>query len=239
VCALLEEKGIAPAAELERIARDPEWLKSQGISGETADGYLFPETYRFKKPSSPRKVLETLVRQHRIVYEELRKEHTKSLGRLKKELAWGDREVVVMASIVEKETGDPAERGQVASVFYNRLTKDSFKSRLLQTDPTIRYGCTVPLHKSAACRAWDPAGRLYTRQLEDSDNPYNTYRHAKLPPGPISNPGRASLAATMAPPETDYFYFVAKDWRSHCLKLCTVFSKTAKEHEDNVKKYQK
>jgi UPF0755 protein len=233
VCALIAAAGIADAGELEKLARDPTWLKEQGITGDTADGYLFPDTYEFKVPSTPKSVLERLVRRHREVYDELSKKHAKTLGKLKKDLSWGDREVVVMASIVEKETGAPEERPRVASVFFNRLLLSSFKSHRLETDPTIRYGCTIPVQKSAACREWNPAGRLFRKQLDDVDNPYNTYQHAGLPPGPISNPGRASMEAAMDPEKSEFLYFVAKDERHH------VFSKTYEEHARWVEKYQK
>ncbi|HKA88972.1 MAG TPA: endolytic transglycosylase MltG [Haliangiales bacterium] len=233
VLALIGQAGVAEATELEALARDPEWLKQAGIEGETVEGYLYPDTYRFKKPSPPKVVLETVLKQHRIVYDELAKKHARSLDRLKKQLGWGDREVVTLASIVEKETGDPAERARVASVFVNRLTLASFPSRRLETDPTIRYGCTVPRDRSKACRDWDPSGRLHRAQLDDGDNAYNTYQHAGLPPGPISNPGRASLEAAMAPEPSGYLYFVAKDERTH------VFSKTYEEHARWVQKYQK
>ncbi|HEY2732855.1 MAG TPA: endolytic transglycosylase MltG, partial [Polyangiales bacterium] len=135
--------------------------------------------------------------------------------------------------IVEKEAVDPAERPTIAQVFINRLTFPSFKSRRLETDPTIRYGCTVPVQKSAACQSWDKAGRLHRAQLDDKDNPYNTYQHDGLPPGPICNPGKASLLATLTPDGSDYLYFVAKDARNHA------FAKTLAEHERNVKRYQK
>lgn len=233
VCAIIATAGVADAAELEKLARDPAWLKEQGIAGDTADGYLFPDTYSFKVPSTPQMVLERLVRHHREVYDELAKAHAKDLARLKKDLGWTDREVIVMASIVEKETADAQERPRVASVFYNRLLLPSFKTHKLETDPTIRYGCTIPVEKSAACREWDPAGRLFRKQLDDVDNPYNTYQHPGLPPGPISNPGRASIAAAMDPEKSDYLYFVAKDERSH------VFSKTYEEHTRWVQKYMK
>ncbi len=232
VFALLGQAGIADPTELEAIARDPEWLKQAGIEGDTVEGYLYPDTYRFKKPSPAKVVLETMLKQHRIVYDELSKKHARALDKLKKQLGWGDREVVVLASIVEKETGDPAERPRVASVFVNRMTLAGFPSRRLETDPTIRYGCTIPREKSKACADWDPAGRLHRAQLDDADNAYNTYQHAGLPPGPISNPGRASLEAAMAPEQSAYLYFVAKDERTH------VFSKTYEEHARWVQKYQ-
>jgi UPF0755 protein len=233
VFAAIERAGIATAAELEAVARDKVWLREHGIEGETAEGYLFPDTYELRKPSKASAVLDRLVKRHREVYDEERKKHAKSLERLQKDLKWGDREIVIMASIVEKETADPSERRRVSSVFYNRLTLPSFKTRRLETDPTIRYGCTIPTVKSDACLKWDPAGRLFRAQLDDTDNKYNTYRHAGLPPGPISNPGRESLAAAMDPEKSEYLFFVAKDERSH------VFSKTFEEHNRWVDKYQR
>src|SRR5262249_37174813 len=232
VFAIIDASGVAPAADLEALARDAEWLKQQGIDGETAEGYLFPDTYRWKKPTPARAVLETLVKRHHIVYDELRKKHAKTLEKLQKQLDWGDKEIVILASIVEKETGDPAERPRVASVFVNRLTLPSFPSRRLETDPTVRYGCLVPVEKPPSCQAWDPAGRLHRAQLDDAENPYNTYQRKGLPPGPIANPGRSALEATMAPETSSYLYFVAKDERSH------VFSKTYEEHARAVEKYQ-
>jgi UPF0755 protein len=232
VCALIAASGIADAAALEAVARDPAWLADQGIAGDTAEGYLFPDTYRFKVPTPPRKVLEVLVRRHREVYAELAKTHDGRLAKVKKDLDWTDREIVVMASIVEKETGAPPERRMVASVFYNRLLRKEFPSHRLETDPTIRYGCTIPPTKSPGCVGWDIGDRLHRAQLDDDKNLYNTYRHPGLPPGPISNPGRASLAAAMDPDRTDYFYFVAKDEKTH------VFSKTYEEHRRWVEKYQ-
>jgi UPF0755 protein len=234
VAQLIEAAGIAPAVELEALARDPAWLKSQGIDGETADGYLFPDTYRFKKPTPARNVLETLVKQHRTVFAELRAKHQKSVDDLcgNAKLGWGaacEHDLVIMASLVEKETGSAGERPRVASVFYNRMTLSSFGSHRLETDPTIRYGCTIPAHKSEPCKAWDPSGPLHKLQLDDADNPYNTYQHAGLPPGPIANPGRASLEAAMAPEQTEYLYFVAIDEKTH-------FSKTFGEHDRWVQK---
>jgi UPF0755 protein len=230
----LDAAGIAPAVELEALARDPVWLKSVGIDGEVADGYLFPDTYRFKKPTPAKTVLEALVKKQHVVFAELRAKHQKSVEEIcaQPKLAWGDaceRNLVVMASLVEKETGNSGERGKVASVFYNRLILSSFPSHRLETDPTLRYGCTIPAHKSEACKVWDPAGQLLKVQLDDVDNPYNTYQHAGLPPGPIANPGRASLEAAMAPEKTEYLFFVAIDDKTH-------FSRTYEEHEKWVKK---
>jgi UPF0755 protein len=221
----------AGRAELGRLARDPAFLKELGIPAENVEGYLFPDTYRFRKPTPPRAVLEALIRRHRAVWDELLAEHKGTLGPLRERLGWGPHEVVIMASIVEKEAVVDEERRTIASVFYNRLLSPTFPSRRLETDPTIRYGCIVPPVKSKACQAWDPAGRLRRAQLDDRDNLYNTYQHAGLPPGPIGNPGRRSIAAAMNPETTDYFFFVARDARTH------VFSRTFAEHNRMVDKY--
>jgi len=231
--ALLEQAGVARASELEVLARDPEFLRKHAIAGETVDGYLFPDTYKFVVPTPPRKVLERLINAHRAVWNQLARDHRKSLGKLKDQLQWSDRDVLILASIVEKEAVDPAERPRIAQVFVNRMTSKSFRPKRLETDPTIRYGCMVPVRKSAACQQWDSTDRLHRAQLDDKDNPYNTYQHEGLPPGPISNPGRASLAAAMDPDGSGFFYFVAKDARSH------VFSRTYDEHKRAVDRYQR
>lgn len=234
VFAYVVAAGVVENAEaLERVARDPAWLRSQGIEGETVEGYLFPDTYRFKVPTPPEQVLATMVRRHRAVYEELRARHAATLESWKKKLGWTDHHIVTLASIVEKEAASASERPVIASVFYNRLTFPSFPSRRLETDPTIRYGCMLLLRKPKGCVGWTERDRLHRKQLDDADNPYNTYRHAGLPPGPIANPGRASLEATMNPAQTEYLYFVAKDERTH------VFSKTFAEHTRWVNLYQK
>lgn len=230
---LVEQTGVATAAELEALARDPEFLAKFGIDGENIDGYLFPETYRFRVPSPPTVVLETLIKQHRTVWDRLRRENSKSLSKLKKRLKWSDRDVLTMASIVEKEAVVAVERPRIAQVFINRLVSPSFKPRRLDTDPTIRYGCMIPQRKSAACRKWDPSQRLRRAQLDDKDNPYNTYQHEGLPPGPICNPGEAAMRATMNPDGSNYFFFVSRNDGTH------VFSKTRAQHERAVDQYQR
>lgn len=234
---------IAKRAELEALARDPEFLAKHGIAGDSVDGYLFPDTYRFVAPTPPRKVLEILIETHRRNWNELARKHGRDMSKLKDKLQWSDRDLLILASIVEKEAVDPAERPRIAQVFINRLTTPSFKPKKLETDPTIRYGCLVTLKPSAACVAWNepcrqqgkPPGcdRLHRAQLDDKDNPYNTYQHELLPPGPIGNPGRASMEASMKPDGSGFFYFVAKDSRTH------VFSRTYEEHSRAVDKYMK
>ncbi|MEZ4362519.1 MAG: endolytic transglycosylase MltG [Kofleriaceae bacterium] len=231
--ALLESKGVAEAAALESLARDREFLSARGISAESIDGYLFPDTYAFRLGEKPAAILDRLVHRHRAVWNELAQKYGRQLTRLKQTMKWSDHEVLILASIVEKEAVEPAERPRIAQVFLNRLTSSSFSPKRLETDPTIRYGCMVPQVKSAPCRAWSTGDRLRRAQLDDLDNPYNTYRHEGLPPGPISNPGRDAMAAAINPDGSNYFYFVAKDARNH------VFSATYQEHKRAVDKYQR
>ena len=231
--ALLDKAKVASAKDLEAMARDKDFLSKHAITGDSADGYLFPDTYEFRVGEKPAVVLDRLVQHHQEVWNDLLAKHPGDAAKLKAKLKWSDRDILTMASIVEKEAVDPAERPRIAQVFMNRLTFDSFKPHRLETDPTIRYGCEVPVLKSPACQGWNIQDRLHTAQLHDKDNPYNTYEHEGLPPGPISNPGKRSIEAVLAPDGSDYLYFVAKDARNH------VFAKTFEEHKHNVDKYQK
>lgn len=230
---LIAKAGVAPAAELEKVARDPAFLSAHGIDGDTADGYLFPDTYQFRVPSRPEQVLDTMITQHRLVWDRIRREHAKDIDQMRRKLGWSDRDILVMASIVEKEAAVDSERPRIAQVFINRLTSPSFTPRNLDTDPTIRYGCMIPLTKSEGCRKWDPTQRLRRAQLDDKDNPYNTYQHEGLPPGPICNPGEAALRATVNPDGSNFFYFVARNDGTH------VFSRTRQEHERAVDEFQR
>lgn len=230
---IVESAGVAQASALEVVARDPEFLAKHGIDGDTVEGYLFPETYQFRVPSPPELVLETMIKQHRVVWHRIRRQHGKHIERLRKRLGWTDRDILTMASIVEKEAVVDEERPRIAQVFMNRLTSPSFSSRRLDTDPTIRYGCTVPLDTSEACRKWDPSQRLRRAQLDDRENLYNTYQHGGLPPGPICNPGEAALVATVKPDGSNYYYFVSRNNGTH------VFSRTRQEHERAVDQYQR
>lgn len=232
---LIAKAGVVDRGKLEAAARDPKVLARLGIEGPTIDGYLFPETYKFKLPSTPEEVLGKMVEQHRLTWDKVQRQHGKEIAKLKEKLGWSDRDILIMASIVEKEAVVDSERPRIAQVFINRLTDPAFKPKLLQTDPTIRYGCSVTPEKdrSEGCKKWDPTQRLRRAQLDDKDNPYNTYTHEGLPPGPICSPGAEALVATVTPDGSDFFYFVAKDDKSH------VFARTVEEHERNVDKYMR
>jgi UPF0755 protein len=231
--ALLEAARVAKAVELEALARDREFLGRRGITGDTVEGYLFPDTYEFRVNEKPAVVLQRLITRHQEVWNELLARHSRDAARLKDKLGWTDRELLTMASIVEKEAVDPAERPRIAQVFINRLTSPSFRPRRLETDPTIRYGCMVPVQKSSACQQWDKRDRLHRAQLDDRANPYNTYQHDGLPPGPIANPGKGAIAAVLAPDGSDYYFFVAKTARNHA------FARSFDEHKRNVERYIK
>ena len=229
--ALLEAGRVAKAKELEALARDREFLGRRGITGDTVEGYLFPDTYEFRINEKPSVVLQRLITRHQEVWNELVAKHARDVTRLKDKLGWSDRDLLTLASIVEKEAVDPAERPRIAQVFINRLTSASFQPKRLDTDPTIRYGCMVPVQKSPPCQQWDKRDRLHRAQLDDKANPYNTYQHDGLPPGPISNPGKGSIEAVLTPDGSEYYYFVAKDARNHA------FARTVEDHKRNVERY--
>jgi UPF0755 protein len=135
-------------------------------------------------------------------------------------------EVMVLASIVEKETGVPGERRKVAGVFINRLKR----GMPMQSDPTAIYALTKGEIKEDGM---GPLGRRLLRKDLEIDSPYNTYKYPGLPPGPIANPGRESIAAVLNPETHNYVYFVADGTGGH------VFAETLAEHEANVAKWRK
>ncbi len=229
VAELLAEAGLGERDVFVAKMRDPALLQRLRVPGPSLEGYLFPDTYKFAAGSTPEQILERMVARHQQVYGELLRKHRAGAKQLEQDFGWGDREIVIMASLIEKETGQAAERPRIASVFLNRLRFANFKPKFLQTDPTIIYGCVVPETKSAACQQFE--GRIRRIHLRDVDNPYNTYTHEGLPPGPIANPGRDALAAVLAPETTRYLYFVARNDGTH------QFSKTREEHEAAVDKY--
>jgi UPF0755 protein len=205
----LEEVGITQAADFSAVADDPASAAALGVEGATLEGYLFPETYYLPRGLSARDIAQILVNQFLDAWHEVEPKA--------REQKLSMREVVTLASIIEKETATPSERPLIASVFRNRLNK----RMPLATDPTVIYG--IP----------DFDGNLRKRDLENADNPYNTYRIRGLPPGPISNPGADALHAAVNPAESDYLFFVSNNDGSH------IFSKTFREHDRAVSKYQR
>ena len=186
-------------------------IQKLGINVASLEGWLFPDTYLFDKQSSD---LELLSRAHRTMQKRLESEWAKRDAGLPYKTPY---EALIMASIVEKETGRDADRPMVASVFVNRLRV----GMLLQTDPTVIYGLGS---------AFD--GNLRKQHLR-TDTPYNTYTRAGLPPTPIAMPGNNSLLAAMNPASSDALYFVARGDGS------SQFSRTLDEHNQAVNKYQR
>lgn len=170
------------------------------------EGYLFPDTYHFTRTQSPHDIAAAMVHRFRQASHEIG-------------LAQDIHEMVTMASIVEKETAASAERPLVASVFYNRLARNM----ALDTDPSVIY---------AALLSNRFRGTIYQSDLK-YNSPYNTYKFAGLPPGPICNPGKASLAAAMHPASSDYFYFVSDNQGHHR------FAQTMQQHISNVSAYRR
>jgi UPF0755 protein len=193
------------AAERQHTELIAEWVPQGGHPPDSLEGYLFPDTYQFSRHATPLQMLTVMVRRFRQMNTQL------GMG--------GDiARTVIMASLVEKEVSQGAERPLVAGVFVNRLAKNM----PLATDPTVIYAALLD-------GRW--RGAIYASDLQ-SASPYNTYRHVGLPPGPICNPGLAALRAAIAPTQTDYLYFVS-DAAGH-----SRFSTSLKEHEEKVQDYR-
>jgi UPF0755 protein len=190
---------------------DADILQKLAIVEPSPEGLFFPDTYHFGNGSSDLLILR---RAHRLMKTQL---HAQWAARTADVPLATPYEALILASIVEKETGRPEDRPMVAAVFVNRLRK----GMLLQADPTVIYGVG---------EAFD--GNLRKRDLT-TDTPYNTYTRTGLPPTPIAMPGAAAIAATLNPPKSDVLYFVARgDGTSY-------FSRTLSEHERAVTKYQR
>lgn len=190
MAALLAEHGVTRAAEFISLCFDPASPGRWGLPGDSLEGFLFPDTYRFPLEVPPKGVIDVLVRRFRQVAAAGEKEAGERGFDL---LRW-----VTLASIVEKETGLAAERPLIAGVFCNRLGL----GMRLQSDPTVIYGLA----------RFD--GNLRKDDLL-RDSPYNTYARSGLPKGPITNPGRASLEAALRPAAVPYLYFVSRNDGSH------------------------
>ena len=177
------------------------------------EGYFLPETYTFSRGEMRQNIVEQGQKALQDFLQSAWDNREQNLPLKNKE------ELLILASIVEKETGVAAERPQVASVFINRLRK----GMLLQTDPTVIYALT---------KGQKELERPLTRKDLTIDSLYNTYKYAGLPPGPICNPGKASILAASHPDKTPYLYFVASGNGGHN------FARTLSEHNENVRKWR-
>ena len=208
IAALLAAAGLGPPDVFLRIAASPEFLLSLDLPASGAEGYLFPDTYEWGWNTEPVEILRALVHRFREV--------AASLEEQRRARAMSEADMVTLAAMIEKETGIASERALVSAVFHNRLRL----GMRLQSDPTAVYGR-------------DELTVIPTRGDLLIDTPYNTYLHAGLPPGPICNPGRASLQAALTPATAPYLYFVARNDGGH------EFSVSLEEHNRAVERYRR
>jgi UPF0755 protein len=207
VARAVDESGLAPAQEfLLAVRSDIALISDLDPQARSLEGYLFPDTYQFTRTQSLQDIIAVMV--HRF------RRQAEVLG-LKNNV----HQIVTMASIVEKETGAPVERAEVASVYYNRLNRRI----ALAADPSVIYGLLLQNRYQ---------GALHHEDMQ-FDSPYNTYRYPGLPPGPIANPGVASLQAALHPASTSFLYFVS-DGNGHHR-----FATTLDEHNRNVAMYRR
>jgi len=208
---LVADAGYCTLEDFKATVHDPELLAEYHIPFDSAEGFLFPETYLLQRPKEKdaRPIVELLLqmfwKKAAALWPDARPAPAE-LGR-----------IVILASVVEKETGAPEERPTIAGVYVRRLQK----KMLLQADPTVIYGLGE-----------DFDGNLTRKHLNDATNPYNTYQRPGLPPTPICSPGLHALQAAADPEEHDYLYFVSKGDGTHH------FSKSLREHNRAVRKYQ-
>lgn len=205
---ILAANGLADKKLFVSLAHEPGVIKKYGISGPSLEGFLYPDTYQFGKGLPPSLIIDVMVKR----FWEIVGPYMDRIKGLKMTV----EEVITLASIVEKETGTAEEMPLIASVFLNRLRN----GMRMESDPTVIYGMN------------DFTGNLTRKDLLES-TPYNTYVIRGLPPGPIANPGLASIKAVLYPAETDYLYFVSKNDGTH------YFSSSLEEHNRAVWKYQK
>jgi UPF0755 protein len=208
---IYERDGGGSKAEFLRAAQDAALIHDIDPVAQDLEGYLFPDTYTLPRRTTADQLVQRMVTAFRDVM-------TPDLVQRAAARGMSVRELMTLASLIEKETAKPGERPIVAAVYRNRLKIGMG----MQCDPTVIY---------ALERAGKYTGNL-TRENLQFDSPYNTYRYAGLPPGPIAAPGRASIEAAASPAEVPYLYFVSRNDGSH------VFSATLDEHNRNVFEYQ-
>jgi UPF0755 protein len=205
---VLENERLATAQAVAKVATDPYFLKSMGISGPSVEGYLFPDTYQFVRGMTPEEMLGRMV--HRMRTKLTPDIIDKARGR-----GLDTHKLLTLASIIEREAVAREEMRTISAVFWNRLKIDM----PLQADPTVQYA--VAKERAALTRA--------DLQL---DHPYNTYRRTGLPPGPIASPSLAAIQAALDPAPVNFLFFVAIDERRHH------FSTTIDEHNAAVARYR-
>ena len=209
---IFDERLQLDPAQFLRVTEQASLVHDLDPEAPSLEGFLFPDTYRFAKGATAATVVSTmLARLRQVLASRFRTEPPLSSARL--------HAALTLASLVEKETPDPSERPVIAGVFVRRLAR----GMPLQCDPTVIYAARIN-HR--------PLSSITTKDL-DFDSPYNTYRRAGLPPGPIASPGEASIRAALYPEEGAALYFVSNNRGGH------VFARTLAEHLRNVARYRK
>lgn len=204
--------GFGTEEEWAEATEDPTLIRELDTEAIDLEGYLFPETYFLTYQSRPEEIVEMMVGRFRRAWTSERRQRASELG-------LSVRETVTLASLIEKETGLRPERNLVSSVFHNRLRR----GMLLQCDPTVVY---------AVKQVQEFDGTIRRSHLQ-MDSPYNTYVHPGLPPGPIANPGEASIEAALFPAASDFLFFVSRNDGSHH------FSVDYAAHSTAVRRYQR
>ena len=210
VANLIEHEGIDTRAVCDALIGEKKFVKSLGLPAASLEGYLFPDTYYYTKGEGAKALFTRMVERFFSVYDQRMKKRAE-------EIKMTMHQVVTLASIVEKETGQAFERPMIAAVFHNRLKK---KMRL-QSDPTVIYGIGAAFN-----------GNLTKKDLR-TKTAYNTYKIKGLPPGPIASPGKDALEAALWPADSTALYFVARNDGTH------VFSTQYRDHVNAVNRYQK
>ena len=206
---LFAAEGFGRPKDWDKLTADPELIRDIAPQAPTLEGYLFPDTYKFNPGTTPRAIVQAMVQNFRRHFGNEMPFITTGLNL---------HQTVTLASIVETEAKLPQERPMVASVYLNRI----HRNMLLGADPTVIYALKL-------AQRWD--GNIHKADLE-IDSPFNTYRAHGLPPGPVANPGMASLRAAAQPATTQFLYFVARHDGSHA------FATNLEEHNRNVQIFQ-
>jgi UPF0755 protein len=212
IAELMEKEGFAAETEFLMNAENTSLISDLDREATNLEGYLFPETYRFAKGTSSEEIVAAMVFQFNKVFTQEWRDRAGQLGMT-------IRNIVILASLIEKETSLTDEMNIISSVFHNRLNI----GMKLDCDPTIIYALKLEGKFE---------DRLRTKDLK-WDSPFNTYLYPGLPPGPIANPGKDSIEAALYPAEEKFMYFVSKNDGSHH------FSRTFREHQNAVNKYQR
>ena len=208
---IFEKEGFGQAETFIRVSNHNELIAEFDNEASNLEGYLFPDTYALPRKVTAYDLVRLMVERFEQVFNENLREATAARG-------WTVREVITLASVIQKEVANPEDGSLVSAVYNNRLRI----GMALQSDPTVIYALqSVGLYD----------GNL-TRESLTFDSPYNTYRYAGFPPGPIAAPGRAPIEAALYPAEVKHLYFVSRNDGSHA------FANSLREHNRNVQKYQ-